>query len=73
VAVGVGKQVHDDEGALSAMDDQICGIIFFFCQRVAKHAPILFNVTFNVILAPGGCHSFHVAILAEKTISSMVE
>jgi exodeoxyribonuclease VII large subunit len=67
VAVGVGIQVDDDEGALSAMQDQVLVAVFLFCQGIAEYAPVFFFVAFNIVLAPGGGHSFHVAILAEKS------
>jgi len=65
MTVRVGEQVDDDEGAPSAMDDQVFGIVFRLCQSVAENAPVFFYMTFDVLSSPGGCHSFHAAILAE--------
>lgn len=67
MSVGVGVQVDDDEGALSAMHDQVYVAVLFFRQGIAEYAPVFFYVTFDVFSSPGGGHSFHVAILAEKS------
>lgn len=63
VATGVGEEVEDHKGVLTAMDDEVIGRIGQFCG-FTKSTAVIRLITIEIFHTPGAAHALHEAILS---------